>query len=62
MNTAELLIARFEGDDDNDHRVAVFLQGGRFDGDRGAIVAPAPPMLYVAPCDCSPAEIERCAH
>lgn len=48
----DLLIARFDGDDEHDHRVAVFLQGGRFGGDRSAIVAPAPPALYVTPCNC----------
>lgn len=60
MTDKPLIVRQFEGDDDNDHRVAVFLQGGRFSGDRAAVVSPAPPMLYVTPCNCSPAAIDRC--
>lgn len=28
-----------------------FLQGGRYNGDRASIVAPAPDLIAVAPCD-----------
>lgn len=41
------------------NKVAGFLQGGRYSGDRGSIVAPAPEVLLVTPCDCSPAQIEE---
>lgn len=40
-------------------RVASFLEGGPFSGDRGSLIEPAPTILYVYPCDCSPAAIER---
>lgn len=39
-------------------RVACFLQGGRYGGDRAAVVEPAPDVMLVVPCDCSPAAIE----
>lgn len=40
-------------------KVAVFLSGGRFNGDRGSIEAPAPRLIYAVPCDCSPLSLER---
>lgn len=40
-------------------KVAGFLQGGKYSGDRGTIVAPAPDVLLVVPCNCSLAQIEE---
>lgn len=33
-------------------KIACFLDGGRFNGDRGSIGAPAPDVIYVVACDC----------
>lgn len=33
-------------------KVACFLQGGRYSGDRGSIEPPAAECLYVVPCNC----------
>lgn len=35
-----------------------FMQGGAFNGDRGSIIAPAPELLAIHPCNCSPAGLE----
>lgn len=38
-------------------KVMCFLAGGRYDGDRASIVAPAPELMAVSPCDGSCREL-----